>query len=96
MPNENGVAAAATLTPPPPSSSSSKIPNDAGSLEQQTQQAAKRNSITNYIEQLNKNSMQRHQIDLTDNVSGSGSGVNGEKAREISNKNYFMRLFFCF
>ncbi len=85
MPNENGVAAAATLTPPP-----SKIPNDAGSLEQQTQQAAKRNSITNYIEQLNKNSMQRHQIDLTDNVSGSGgsgSGVNGEKAREISNRN---------
>ena len=81
MPNENGVAAAAILTPPPPPS---KIPNDACSLEQQTQQAAKRNSITNYIEQLNKNSMQRHQIDLTDNVSAS---VNGEKTREISNKN---------
>jgi hypothetical protein len=95
MPNENGVAAAATLTPPLPST---KIPNDACSLVEQTQQAAKRNSITNYIEQLNKNSMQRHQIDLTDNVSGSGGGggVNGEKTREISKKKFKCALIFNF
>ena len=72
LPNENGAVAAQTL---PKTTTSNEAINNL--LEQS--QAVKRNSITGYIEQLNKNAVHnRHQVDLTDNFS------NSEKTREIS------------
>lgn len=76
LPNENGATQ--------PKATPNETTNATNSLEQS--QAIKRNSITGYIEQLNKNA-NRHQVDLTDNFSSS------EKTREISKMSKYMLKF---